>query len=408
MKKKLIVIAFTLSLSLNLLVGIFYGKKIYGKFKAITKQTVLADFKDETDNLNLDFYNGQDFLIWGKLHKERNFNRLPDKYQNIVRPAVWNLSKCSSGIQIKFETNSPTIWVKWKLSKNANLLNMSKIGVSGVDLYCKSNNEWQYVNSGIPSDLMNTKELISRMDTIHKEFILNLPLYDGVESLEIGIKKGFKINKGKSANQPTDKPIIFYGTSITQGGSASRPGMAYPSIISRHINVETINLGFSGNGRFEQIIGQAICETASKLIVIDCTPNSHPDTIKTNTLPLLQQIRKCHSETPILLVESIIREYSYFKSSDTLVFGTLEFIESQNAELRNAFNKAEEIGIAKIYYLESDGLIGYDHEATVDGTHLSDLGQYRIAEKIESKIREILKIKETTGANNVYKSLGNK
>ena len=392
MKKKLLVLILTLSLFLNLLVVFLYGGKIYKKFQPRVEQSELVASKSETDSLNLDFHNGLNFLILGKLHDENNFNRLPLKYKNIVRPVVWDLSKCSSGIQIRFETNSPIIWVKWKLSKNTNLSNMSKIGASGLDLYCKLDSKWQYVNSAIPSYIDNSKELISNMDTTQKEFILNLPLYDGVESVEIGIKKGYKLNKGKYDDLITDKPIIFYGTSITQGRSASRPGMAYPSIISRQMNVETINLGFSGNGRFEQAVGQVICETESELIVIDCTPNSDLDTIKNNALPLIQQIRDCHPKTPILLIESIIRENAYLKSSDTLAFGTLEFINSQNAELRKAFKKANKMGLKEIYYLESNGLIGYDHEATVDGTHLSDLGQYRIAKNIESKIREILKI----------------
>jgi lysophospholipase L1-like esterase len=240
------------------------------------------------------------------------------------------------------------------------------------------------------------------MDTTTKEFILNLPLYDGIENIEIGIVKGFEISKSED-DYKIKRPIVFYGTSITQGGSASRPGLAYPSIISRDLNVETINLGFSGNGKFEKSVGLALCEIDAEIYVIDCVPNSSPEVIKKNAYNLIKQIRKARPKTPILLVESIIREYSYFQKTDETIFGGLKYIQSQNNELKNAYNKLIEEGIENVFYLSSEGLIGFDHEGTIDGTHLNDLGMTRIANKIGNKINEILEVKETTGANNVYK-----
>ncbi|WP_353140568.1 SGNH/GDSL hydrolase family protein [Pseudopedobacter sp.] len=339
------------------------------------------------------YFNGFSFRITGKYHQEKNFNRLPAKYEKIVRPAVWGLSKNSSGISIHFTTNSPVIAAKWKLMSYPRMSNMTPIAASGLDLYCLVDGQWQYVNSGIPSGLNNEKTLISDMDTCYKEFLLNLPLYDGVENIEIGINPNFSISAPENIIYKINKPIVFYGTSITQGASASRPGMVYTSIISRKLSVETINLGFSGNGRFESSVGQALCEIDASLFVIDCTANSHPDTIKNNTVKLLQQIRECKPNTPILLVESIIREYSYFKKSDESTFGSRKYILAQNNELKKSFNEAKNIGIDNLYYLESDGLIGYDHEGTIDGTHLTDLGSYRMAEKMETKIIEILKLK---------------
>ena len=251
---------------------------------------------------------------------------------------------------------------------------MTKIGVSGIDLYCFVNDKWQYVNSGIPKGMDNESLLISHMDTTYKDFLINLPLYDGIESFEIGINKDFKIVKKRENDIVEAKPIVFYGTQTTQGAGASRPGMAYPSIISRNLNIESINLGISGNGRFEQSIGQALCEIDAELMVIDCTQNSYPDTIKNNALKLIQQIRKCKPKTPILLIESVIREYSHFSKTDVTSYGNLKFIQSQNNELRNSYVSAIDEGITDLYYLEAEGLKGFDHEASVDGIHLTDLG----------------------------------
>ncbi len=339
----------------------------------------------------IEYIDGLSLAVLGKCHSEENYSRLPDKYKNVVRPVVWNLSQHSAGINIRFKTNSPEIWVKWELMGFSPKANMTAIGASGLDLYCRKDDKWQYVNSGIPKQIKNEALLISDMETSSKEFMINLPLYEGVKKIEIGVVQGYEILKSDDL-QEEDLPIVFYGTSITQGASASRPGMAYPSIISRNLGVETINLGFSGNGKFEKSVGEVLCDFDSKLLVLDCTPNSSPEVINENALDLILQFRSCHPNVPILLVESIIREYSHFKITDSTVFGSRQYINRQNQALKEAYYKAREMGVEQLYYLEADNLIGHDHEATVDGTHLSDLGMMRIAEAVQNKIEAILKL----------------
>jgi len=243
MKRKIISIGLILSLALNLTILGFFGKAIYLESRKIGKH-IITDYKTKNVTSDFHYFNGLKFNINGKFNNEENFSRLPLKFKNIVRPAVWSLSKNSSGISIRFKTNSPSISVKWELSNFREHSNMSRICASGLDLYCLVDNKWQYVRSGIPTNFKTEQLLVSEMDTITKEFTLNLPLYDGIENIEIGIKKGFEISKSAD-DYRIKNPIVFYGTSITQGGSASRPGLAYPSIISRDLNVETINLGFS-------------------------------------------------------------------------------------------------------------------------------------------------------------------
>ncbi len=337
------------------------------------------------------YHDGHEFSVYGRLHDERNFNRLPSKYETVVRPEVWNLSKNSAGISIMFRTNSPVIKVKWTLLNNTTLANMAKIGVGGVDLYCLAGEKWEYVNSGVPYGKRNESTLISGMDTTYKEFLIYLPLYDGVDTLAIGIGDGSSISRRENRSSAGLKPVVFYGTSITQGGCASRPGMAYTTIISRRLGVEVFNLGFSGNGRMEQSVGQAVCEAEASLVVLDCLPNSPVDTIRKNALPLIRQIRKCHPETPILLVESSVTDASYFPQSELTYGNRHSSIRQQNGELKLVFSQALSEGISGLHYLEADNLIGDDHEGTVDGVHPSDLGMLRLADKIQSAIEEILK-----------------
>jgi lysophospholipase L1-like esterase len=330
------------------------------------------------------------FEIKGKYHYEENYNRLPVKFQGLVSQQVWNLSKNSAGISVRFSTDSPFIYVKWKLVKNTNPPNMNKIGSNGLDLYSMMNDGWQYVNSAVPSGNPSTSLLISEMDTTLKTFLLNVPISDEVVEIQLGVKRTSVISMPVRNIDKLHKPIVFYGTSITQGIGASRPGMAYPSIISRELKGECINLGFSGNGKFEASVGQVLCDIDAELYVLDCTPNSSADIIKKNTLKLVQQIRLCKPDTPILLIESIIRENSYLNQSNASKANGLQYIRAQNSELKQSYIAAIKLGIKNLYYLEGNDLIGSDHEATIDGTHLSDIGQHRIAEIVSAKIVEIL------------------
>nr|WP_241558061.1 SGNH/GDSL hydrolase family protein [Maribellus luteus] len=115
--------------------------------------------------------------------------------------------------------------------------------------------------------------------------------------------------------------------------------MAYPSILSRRHNVETINLGFSGNGKFEEAVGQALCEIDAALFVLDCTPNSSPEVIQNNALKLIQQIKKCRPHTPILMVESIMRERSYLRVKGT---GSIKHIIDQNKALMDTYKESKD------------------------------------------------------------------
>lgn len=353
---------------------------------------IITDEKPMTIVGEVAFYDASQFDIDGKYHNEKNYNRLPSTYDKIVRPEVFGLSKNSAGISVRFSTNSASLTVKWKLLANTVLKNMNKIGISGIDVYCLVNGVWQYVNTGIPNGTTNSAAIVSNMDTTMKDFLINLPLYDIVESVEIGVEKSAKIAKPQKNLAQNKKPIVFYGTSITQGGSASRPGMAYPSIISRKYNIETINLGFSGNGRFERSVGVALCEIDAALYVLDCTPNSSPDTIRKNALNLIKQLRLCKPNTPILLVETILRENTFLNTSEESKSGGIKYVMAQNKALKGTYDEARAQGIKKVYYLEAKNLLGTDHEGTIDGTHLNDLGFSRIAEVIGKKIGKIIKL----------------
>ena len=206
-----------------------------------------------------------------------------------------------------------------------------------------------------------------------------LPLYDGVVKLEIGIDSTCVIKKPEPWHQ---NPIVFYGTSITQGGCASRPGMAHTNIISRKLGVDCYNFGFSGNGRMEIPIAQLIAGIDARFYVIECLPNMSYEQVLKNTMPLAEIIRKARPDTPIIFVDNPM--YDGASLDDTLRFS----INRKNAALKNEFNKLKAKGLENIYYIENESSPFNDHEGEVDGVHLTDLGFMRYADFLIAKFRE--------------------
>ena len=333
-----------------------------------------------------------DFEVLGLLPGNTLYSRLPSEAESEVRPAVWNLSKHSSGIAIRFTSNSSTIKIRWTLKNNKVKGNMTPIASNGLDLYAYTKGRWQFVGVAIPGkEVSNEATVITGMTSENREYLLNLPLYEEVEKLEIGIEEEASITKPKDTIIDRENPIVFYGTSITQGASASRPGLTYAALLEREINKEVINLGFSGNGRFEKEVVQFIMPSKPSVIVLDCTPNSAPDTILKNLPETIAFIRNIDDSVPIVLVETIIRDYAYFKENDPKIFGTLSYIQNQNNALRKVYLDAKKNN-KNTHYIFSKELIGLDNEATVDGTHFNDLGNYRMFQFLLPIIEKLLNL----------------
>lgn len=315
------------------------------------------------------------------------YDRLPSKAEATVRRVVWNLSRQSAGLLVRFVTDADAIAARWSLtSSNLAMPNMAAIGCSGLDLYVRGEKgEWRWAGAGKPQDQTNTATLVSGMPRGEREYLLYLPLYNGVNSLEIGVASNATFRAAGPWGPGTRKPIVFYGTSITQGASASRPGMCHIAMLGRRFNWPTINLGFSGQGRMEPELAELVAELDPAVFVLDCLPNMDAKGVSERVVPFVKRLRQSHPRTPILLVEDRVYANAWLTPKRNGQH------EANHAALRAAHDQLRREGVKQLYYLRGDDLLGRDGEGTTDGSHPNELGFQRQADAFAKVLKPLLK-----------------
>lgn len=335
-------------------------------------------------DMEVRYYSASDIGVQGTSEEVTS-----DKYHRIdsvigegLSDRLQELSSNTAGLYVEFKTSSTFIDLKWELDSYKVLPNMTPLAVNGFDLYGLKNASWQYVASGVPKGTINKVRVIDHMDTSKKTFRLYFPLYSGVKALQIGVEPDVGLTPIKRTHR---KPrIAVYGSSIVQGASASRPGMAYPAILGRSLEAEVYNFGFSGSAKMEQEMAEVIKKVAVDVFILDCVPNSSVKQVEQRTVPFVEKLRAAQPKVPILMVESVFRESGNWN----LDLG--KKVSNQNKAFRVAHKELLKKNFTGLYYISSDALIGRDHEATTDGVHFSDLGHYRMAETVSKTLKEIL------------------
>jgi GDSL-like Lipase/Acylhydrolase family/N-terminus of Esterase_SGNH_hydro-type len=314
------------------------------------------------------------------------YDRLPGRAEGVVPPAVWNLSRDSAGALVRFTAATTEIHARWTVTnKNLAGANITAIASSGLDLYAKTDSgKWRWLGVGQPKFPDTTAALVNGIPATEREFMVYLPLRNGVTALEFGVPKGATIKPGP-VRAPGSKPMVFYGTSITHGIGASRAGMTHVAMLGRTFNREVINLGFSGNGRMEPEVVKFVAELNPAVFVLDCLPNMGAQLVTERTVPGVKLLREAHPDTPILLVEDRNIQTGF------LVEARRKANDANHAALREAFAALEAEKVPHVYYLEGDNLLGDDGEGTVDGSHPTDLGFMRQAAEFERVLRPVLK-----------------
>lgn len=324
------------------------------------------------------WYDCKDMVVEGKGWPDTQsfYDRLPARAEGKVTPSVWGLSHHSAGMCVPFTSDAPSIQVRWSLLPNGSLSmpHMPATGVSGVDLYSKdASGRWIFVANGRPAGVTNTARCALPAG---QPCLLYLPLYNGVTSLEIGVPKGHTLSGADPAASKQRKPIVIYGTSITHGGCASRPGLAFPAIVGRKLDAPVINLGFSGSGKMEPEMAELLAELDPSVYVLDCLWNMSSDLVSTRIEPFVKTLRASRPDTPILLAEDCsVRDICPTEK------GTI---------LRKIHQKLTAEGVKNVHFLSNEGMLGDDTEGTVDGCHPNDLGMMRQAEVFAKALAPLL------------------
>lgn len=336
------------------------------------------------------YKDASEFPFYGRIHDEADnlYGRLPLAFEEVSRVPVWRLGCNSAGIAVRFRTNSTSIHVKWESLFGVVMNHMAPTGIRGLDLYALEDGRWRYVSCARPSvEKITEFRIVGNMTSEYREFILYLSLYDGLKSLEIGGDEGAVFTVPEIDSPKREKPIVFYGTSILQGGCVTRPGMAFTSIISRELDREVFNLGFSGNAKLDmEIAGYMATVKDPGVFVLDYVPNCTAEMIDADAEKFFRIIRDAHPDVPVIMIE-----LPYYPTKD---YDRKRFEESKdrNAAQRRLYDKLKKAGEKKLLYIESDRLLDGCKDATVDGVHYTDLGSVIHAEAILPVIRKALKM----------------
>ncbi len=335
----------------------------------------------------LSWYDVTDWGVEGRafdeLERKRWFDRFPASAEGKVTDAVWNLSRDPTGMMVRFRTDAPAIWAHYALLKSQlTNPNMTAIGSSGLDLYARDHEDrWRWVGVTRPNSQEVRQLIINGLTPGLREYAVYLPLRNGIESLSLGVPPTARF---EMLPPRKEKPIVFYGTSINHGASASRPGMVHTAILGRRFDRPTINFGFGGNGRMDAAVGEYLILIDAAVYVIDCLPNMNAALIRERCIPLVKQLRAARPDTPIVLVEDRRNTNAWILPERN------QHHTDNHAALRECYDALVNEGMKNLHYIPGDDLLGHDSEATTDGSHPSDLGFMRQAGVFEPVLRKAL------------------
>lgn len=308
--------------------------------------------------------------------------RLPARMKDRVSPAVWGLAQHPSGARIRFRTDSLRLGLVAKNPDASTMHHMTSVGQNGFDLYV----DGQYRSSAWP----DAKGLIQREWTLSedrrmREVTLYLPLYKAVTLERLVLESGAALSMPTPLARP--RPVVFYGSSITQGGCAENPGLSYTAILGRSLNLDFINLGFSGAGLGEPAVAEAVAEIDAEAFVLDYWANPSPEVYR-DTLPgFVDTLRRRHPRTPILVTGPF---WFPAEAGSSLLHAQQEAKRKTAREFVAARRKAGDRAITFVDGLEM--LSPSQGSGLVDGVHPNSLGFQTCADGLEPHLRRALRL----------------
>ena len=319
------------------------------------------------------------FKVHGLTYVDGKYRRLPEEIAKGTNPGVHALHANTAGGRLRFKTNSPYIAIKAEMPQAYKWVHFPMTGSSAFDLYLDNS----YFRTFVPPlDLPEKKgyESVHDLDGKMHEVLIHFPLYSEVSQLYIGLKDGCEILEADPYR--VELPVVYYGSTITQGGCASRPGMSYQNILSRRLDCEQINLGFSGSAKGEQIMADYIAGLDMSLYVHDYDHNAptNEHLLATHERFFLT-VREKHPDLPVIFAT---RPHV---ADDT--FGN--YCAQRAAIIEKTYQNALNRGDKNVYYLDNAALTELcGNEGNVDNTHPTDFGFMSMAMAFEKIMKNVL------------------
>ena len=330
------------------------------------------------DNVRLFDVSDESFFVYGVFYENGMYRRLPENVAKSVNEGVYNLHIHTAGGRIKFVTDSEFVVIKAVMPDICRMPHFALTGSSGFDLYVGKKEV--YHNTFVPPfDIADGYESVVHFsERKQREITLNFPLYSAVSELYIGIEETALLKR--SSGYKYEKPIVFYGSSITQGGCASRPGNSYESIVSRALQTDYINLGFSGSARAEETIADYISKLDMSVFVYDYDYNAPSvEHLKNTHQRMFMKIRQNNPDLPIVILS---------RPKFTLTQEEKERLEI----ITKTYADAVSSGDKNVFLIDGTMLMKYaKNDGTVDGCHPNDLGFYSMAKALIPTLKSILK-----------------
>ena len=341
-----------------------------------------SNFKVETNikEKDIKFYNANQapFEIFGVFYDNGKYRRMPENVAKTVNEGVYGLHTNTAGGRVRFKTDSRYVAINTKMFSIGKMPHFALTGSSGFDLYvCEETPN--YVSTFTPPFNIQDgyESIIYFSSSKMREITINFPLYSGVCELYIGVDDKSTISSPKQYK--IQKPIVYYGSSITQGGCASRPGNSYESIVSRKFDCDYINLGFSGNAKGETEIAEYISKLDMSVFVYDYDHNApSAEHLKNTHENMFKLIRKANPDLPIIMMS---RPKYYLTEDEKL---RLDIIKT-------TYNNAKQAGDRNVYLIDGKTQMEFaENDGTVDNCHPNDLGFASIAKALCNVLKQIL------------------
>lgn len=339
--------------------------------------------KSEIKRDGIRFYDIEDepFRIYGVFKENGRFVRLPEQTAKRVSEGVEVLRKNTAGGRVRFATDSSYIAIHAVMDNIEVMPHFPLAGSAGFDMFIKTNGGDIYGGTFMPpSDMQNGyDEIIDIPQPGMKTVTVELPLYCNVVGLYIGLDENARLERAE--DYTLEKPIVYYGSSITQGGCASKPGSSYQSIISRMFDVNYINLGFSGSCKGEDAMAEYIASLDMSVFVYDYDHNAPTASFLEETHErFFQMFRQAKPDTPVIMMS---RPKYYLTEDDIL----------RRDIIRKTYENAVNSGDKNVYFIDGSSLMDdfIKDNGTVDGCHPTDSGFACMAKRLSAELERFFR-----------------